>query len=292
MRSLSSLLALTPLAACGGLRHHLHADQPPPATLAVLPFAGSAPIGLRDAARALLVSHLRQRGYRIAEPAWVDRQLSERGLLRDPATVVLPGEAVATLPAQLGVAAVLSGTAVDESSFNIWVLRRHALSGTFAIVRADGSNWWDAANTAGETGGLLLGSGQLLTELRAQGDHATPMASLALADVLVTEVADTLPEPMRSPDDGAPPTIGSARVARLAAGDRDERLVIEVEASADATVRCAIAGLAVDLPLAADPGRDGLFRGACDVPAGTPVPRAVVTARSPYGLIARREVTP
>jgi hypothetical protein len=56
-----------------------------------------------------------------------------------------------------------------------------------------GGRYWSADHTAGATGGFLLTSGQVITELRAQGEHGSSMASLALVDELVGDVVETLP---------------------------------------------------------------------------------------------------
>ena len=42
--------------------------------------------------------------------------------------------------------------------------------GSLSIQRADGGVWWSAEHGASNLGGLLLASGQLLTELQAQMD--------------------------------------------------------------------------------------------------------------------------
>src|SRR5690606_13244559 len=128
-------------AACGGVGYRLD-DSPPPATVAVLALSGSAPLPLRDAARQLLHARLANLGYRTPEPAWIDRVLSEHGWLRDPAGFTLDAAALPAVLAALGVDAVLAGDEVDESSFNVLLLRRHAFGAELAVRRADGSTWW------------------------------------------------------------------------------------------------------------------------------------------------------
>jgi hypothetical protein len=185
-------LPLVLLAACGGVSSHL-AKTPAPATVAVLPVSGTADPGARELTRALFTARLAAIGFHVVENSYVDRVLSERGLLRDPEAFDAKAMAAKDLAAALGVDGVLVSSDLDSSSFNVLVLRRQSVSGNVRLVDRQGSEWWSASNTASQTGGFLLKSGQVLSELRAQGEHGTPMAIVALVDEFVEDVADTLP---------------------------------------------------------------------------------------------------
>jgi hypothetical protein len=278
------------LAACGGVGYRVDATRPAPATVAVLPFEGDAPQGLRDAARQLLHSRLAGRGYRVPELAWVDRVLSEHGWLRDPAAFAVDASALADVVRALDVDAVLVGTGFAESSFNVLLLRRHAVSGELAIRDAGGAPWWSSDHGTSTLGGLLLTSGQVFAEIRAQGEHGTPMASLALADELVADVAGTIPVRELVPLAGAPPTVADVDARRVAQPDGSERLVVQARASADCVVRCELQPHVRGVPMVALPGDSARYRGEHDVPRGTAVQRVVVRARDAFGRETTAEV--
>ena len=171
------------VAACGGVSHSVRTDLPMPVTVAVLPFAGPAAGELRASARQLVHSRLQARGYAAPELAHVDRVLSERGWLADPDRFDAARIEPAAVIGALGVDAVVFGTDVDLSSLNVVLLRRQAVCGRFALVDAQRRELWQADHAAGSFGGFLLTSGQVFTELRAQGEHGTPMASQRLSSV-------------------------------------------------------------------------------------------------------------
>ncbi|MFY9345284.1 MAG: hypothetical protein WAT39_22530, partial [Planctomycetota bacterium] len=255
----------------------------------VLPFAGPAAPALRDSARQLLHSRLRALGYQVPELAWVDRVASERGWLSDPERFDPSPVPLAEVVAALGVDAVLVGTGIDETSFNIVLLRRHALGGSFALRDATGREPWSARHAAGSWGGFLLASGQVITELRAQADHGTPMASLALADELVADVAGTLPA-ATMPAQPPGPFVTDVTVTLERQHDGADRFVIEAQASAGATVRCDLLPHTMGVPMVPAPSATDQYRGRLDVQPDAPVTRIVVRARDAFGREASAEV--
>ncbi|MBL8728277.1 MAG: hypothetical protein JNM25_07605 [Planctomycetes bacterium] len=279
------------LAACGGVHHAVHREVPAPKTVAVLPFAGPADASVRDGARALFASRLRARGYQTVELAWTDRVLTEHGWLRDPARFdasALPLRDVATA---LGVEALVLGHDFDESSFNIWLLRRHSFGGLLALQHGDGRTYWSANHAAATQGGFLLTSGQVFTELRAQGEHGTAMATLALVDEFTADVADTVPQRDAAPRTTQPPELRDASVAIDRRPDGTAWLVVEARSSAGVDVRCDV-GTLVGVPMVA--ARDATDRYRCEreLPRAAAVTPIVLRARSRFGDEARLEVQP
>lgn len=292
-RSLLPLLAAFALGAtaCGGVSHAVRSDVAQPRSIAVLPFAGEASPTLRAAARQLLTSRLLTRGYEVPETAWVDRVLSERGWLRDPerpAPTPLPIPLADVLQA-LGTDAVALGTDLDESSFNILVLRRHAVGGRVAITDAQGREYWSTTHGSATLGGFLLTSGQVFTELRAQAEHGTPMASLALTDEFVADIAGTVPERQDAARPTVPPpTIAHVRATRTRGSD-GERIVVEAEAPRGTTLRFELAPHLAGVPMAELPDQPGHYRGAQELPVGTTLARVTVRARDAYGRETTQE---
>lgn len=271
------------LAGCGSVSHRLDPDVPQPTTVAVLPFTGPATPELRDAARQLLQSRLVQRGYRAPELAFVDRVLSERGWLRDPDHFTLPAAALREVLAALQVEAVLVGEELDESSFNVFLLRRHAVGGRLALRDAAGRASWSCDHGVSTFGGFLLTSGQVFAELRAQGEHGTPMASLALVDEFVQDVVGTIPLRTTAPAVAPPPRLGATEVGLADAADGQRRIVVTTTVDGAATLRFDLPPLAHGIPMVAIPGDPRRHRGQLDVPAGNQLPRVVVHARDAFG---------
>lgn len=288
---LAALLASL-LAGCGSVSHHIASDQPEPRRIAVLPLAGTAPNGLREAARHLLHSRLQSRGYQVPELAWVDQRLAEHGWLRDPARFEPTAAALPELLAALDADAVAIGTGLDETRFNWLVLRRHAVHGQFELRNATGGRYWTADHTAGATGGFLLTSGQVITELRAQGEHGSSMASLALVDELVGDVVETLPPGKATSPPVGEPFVQQVTVRRQPAANDGERYVVEANAPAGATVRFQFEPGVDGVPMATSTEDPQRFVGAIDLPAGTNPRRLVVSARDAFGRKATAEVRP
>lgn len=284
------LLALT-ATACGSVSHHVAADVPAPTTIAVLPVPGPAPAGLRDAARQLLHSRLVARGYRCPELAWVDRVLSEHGWLGDADRFVPDAARLPEVLAALQADAALVADGLDESSFNVILLRRHAVGGRVAIRDATGRTFWSSDHGASTFGGFLLTSGQVFAELRAQGEHGTPMASLALVDEFVADVVGTVPlrETAAAP---AAPTVAAVVARRTAPAPGTERVVVTARASTGATLRCDLEPFVRGVPMVASTADATAFVGQYDVPAGTTLQRVVVHARDAWGREATGEGAP
>lgn len=284
------LIAAT-ATACGSVSHSIRTDVVQPRSIAVLPFAGDASPALRAAARQLLASRLLTRGYDVPEAAWVDRVLSERGWLRDPersAPTSVPMPFAEVLQA-LGTDAVAIGSDLDESSFNILVLRRQAIGGRVAITDAAGREYWSANHGAASLGGFLLTSGQVFTELRAQAGHGTPMASLALTDEFVADVVGTVPMRIAATSPVIQPPVISAIRATRSAGSDGERVVVEAEAPRGVTLRFELAPYIGGIPMSELPDAPGRYRGAQELPTGTAITRVTVRARDAFGRESKQE---
>jgi hypothetical protein len=223
------------------------------------------------------------------ELPFVDGVLAQHGWLVDaeafdPAAVPLAEAAHA-----LGVDAIVAARDLDETRFNWVILRRHAFGGALA-ARAPAGDWWSAEHSAGSYGGFLLTSGQVFAELRAQGLHGTPMATVALVDEFVEDVVATLPAgALREPD--AAPALRGVRARIDDAATAGRRLVVEADADAAARVCFDLPDLRA-VPMAPVPGAAGVFRGAQDLPTGAAVANVVVRARGPFGAESAREVRP
>ncbi|MCU0864327.1 MAG: hypothetical protein MUC36_11070 [Planctomycetes bacterium] len=274
------------LAACGGVSHTLHRDVPPPRTIAILPFPGTASPAVRAAARQLIQSRLRTLGYRLADIEHVDRVLAERGWLRDPGSFVTP-DSRTEVCAALGTDAVLLGTDIEESGFNYLVLRRHRIGGTLAIELACGREWWHAEHAAGKFGGFLLTSGQVFAEFRAQGEHGTPMATMALLDEFTADAIGTVPAMPVTDSVPMPPPIANV-VARRTTTATGTRLLVEAAAPSGCELRFAIEGASGAVPMVELP-RTGHYRGWHDLPSADHV-ALTVHATDPWGQASTARV--
>lgn len=289
-RRTSLLAAALALGACGSVSYRVATDVDAPATVAVLPLQGPAPAGLRDAARQLLHSRLTARGYRCPELAWVDRVLSERGLLRDPDHFALDAGRHGEMLAALQVDAVLVGDDVDESSFNVFLLRRHALGGRVAIRDGKGREFWSSDHGASTFGGFLLTSGQVFAELRAQGAHGTSMASLALVDEFVEDVVGTVPQREGTPPPLPLPTVANVESFRVAADGDAVRVVVKARSAHGNSLRFDLPGIAAGVPMVAAADDASRFVGQYEIPNDRPPGRLVVRARDAFGRETTAEV--
>jgi hypothetical protein len=292
-RAHAALAAMVPalLAACGGVSFRVRDELRTPESIAVLPFAGSAPPEAREAARALLQSRLQARGFHTVELRFVDRVLSERGWLRDPADFDPAALAMPDVATALGVDAVAVATDVEERAFHTLLLRRHAFGGSMSLHRRDGV-WWSAQYSASTLGGLALGSGQVFAELQAQGTHGTPMATLALVDQFVTDAAATVPARKAAARPDAEPRISNVTMSPAPGTIGHKRFVVEASVSPGADVRFDLVPGAGGVPMVALPGQSDRFAGSYELPAEATVTTVVVQARSPFGRTARVEVKP
>lgn len=291
-RPLAATLLLLTATACGGVHHVLRREVPAPRTVAVLPFGGPADAAVREGTRALVASRLQARGYHVVEPGWTDAVLSQHGWLRDPAGFDPAPLPLAAVVRALAVDAVAVGTGFDESSYNFLILRRHSFGGEVALRDAEGRSYWSANHAAAVQGGFLLTSGQVFAELRAQGEHGTPMETLALVDEFVTDVVATIPA--RDGDDRGDraPELLAVTSSRTKRSDGSERLVVDVQASPGCQVRCDLDPSRVGVPMVALPDAPGHYRGAQDVPAGSAATAIVVRARNAFGRETHTEVKP
>jgi hypothetical protein len=291
MRALA-LLGPAILAACGGVSYRLKQDAPTPRTVAVLPLSGPADPGVRELCRDLLIARLQGRGFTVLDKGYADRVLSEAGWLGDPIAFDATRVPAALACRRLDVDAVLIGTGVCESGFNIYILRRRAFGGELRLVTMDGATWWQTDHSASATGGFLLKSGQVVEEFRAQGGHGTSMQTLALVDAFIDEAAGTLPE--RAAAGGTVDLAIGPVTASRRPGPRPglETVVVTAEARPGACMW-------FDLWSETQPGPTGVpmlrigdrFTGMRDVPAEQPVPRVRIRCRGPFGAEAGREVT-
>jgi hypothetical protein len=276
------------LGACSSLSSTVHDDVPQPHTLAVLPFAGDAPAPTRELARGLFAARLRELGYRLVEPAYVDRVLAENGWLADPDAFTASTLPLAAAIERLGCDGVLVADDLDESHYNLLLLRRQAVTGHLRILDRSGREWWTASHKVATTGGFLLQSGQVLTELRAQGMHGNSAATIALVDGLIEDVAGTLPRDERTAEPtapGRPLQVGAVAVQR--GGDGGTRLLVSATATEGASVWFDLGGDVVGVPMT---GIGERFTGAIDVPAGVATATLRVRARDPFGGEQQAEV--
>lgn len=285
-----ALASLAALAGCGGVSYHVAKDVPAPQSIAVLPLPGDAAPGVRAAARSLLHSRLHARGYLTPELTWVDHVLAGRGWLTDPDHFDAAHVPPAQLAEALGVDAVLIGREVDESRFNFVLLRRQRVTGAFRVVAADGRDYWTAEHGAGSFGGLLLGSGQVITELRAQGDHGTSMASLALVDQMIAEAADTVPSRQPPAPPAEPASIAGAEVARTTLPDGKQRIVVTARGAPAQILTFDLLPGPTGIPMVPAAGDRGIYRGAHDVDAGRTFAGVRVHAHDAFGRTAQQEV--
>jgi len=287
-RALATLPLPLLLAACSGLSSTLHDDLPQPHTLAVLPFAGDAPPPTRELARGLFAARLRELGYRVVEPVYVDRVLAENGWLADPDAFAMSALPLADAIVRLGCDGVLVADELDESHYNLLLLRRQAVTGHLRILDRAGREWWTASHKVAKTGGFLLQSGQVLTELRAQGMHGNSAATIALVDGLLEDIAATLPRDERSVEPtapGRPLQVGAVEVQR--SGAAGTRLLVNATATPGACVWFDLGGDLVGVPMT---GSGDRFTGAIDVPAGVATTTLRVRARDPFGGEQQAEV--
>ncbi|MCA8956150.1 MAG: hypothetical protein KDC87_08750 [Planctomycetes bacterium] len=269
------------LVACGGVSFRVAKDVAAPRSVAVLPLGGKADPGARTLARALLVERLRGRGLQVVAIDFVDRVLAEQGWLTDPERFDPKALPLPKVREVLAVDAVLVGHDLDESRFNILLLRRHAFGGTIGLRNGTESAWWSANHVASLLGGLLLMSGQVISEIRAQIVHGSSMATLGLVDTYVEDVAETVP--VQKQVDGSPGSnvsLTEVRAERTAVPTAGlERIVVKANASPGATLTFDLDPRRTAIPMA---GRAGVFVGAQDVPVGS-VRRVRVAARGPFG---------
>lgn len=277
------------LGACGGVNHVLRAEVSQPATIAVLPFAGPAEAPTREATRALLQSRLLARGYRLPETSWVDRVLTERGWLRDPADFDPSSLRVPEVAKALGVDAIAIGSEFDETRWNFVVLRRHAFGGRVAVQSDDGV-WWSTNHSTGSYGGFLLTSGQVFEELRAQGNHGTPMVTLALVDEFTADVSGTIPA--RQPVDRTADPVITDVTTRRVPGTEGERLIVEGRATPGCALRADLLPGHHGVPMVAIPEEPGRYRGTHELPDGAMPAAITVHARTAFGREVRFEVKP
>ena len=122
----------------------------------------------------------------------------------------------------------------------------------------------------------------MLSELRAQGEHGTPMATVALVDEFVEDVAATLPQqnPAGPPSGpGMPLVLANVAVERGPSPVPGCERLVTAQSDEAAELQFDAGERLKGMPMA-HLGKS--FKGAADVPAGAAVP-VTVRARSPYG---------
>src|SRR5262249_10335622 len=156
---------------------------------------------------------------------------------------------------------------------NFLLLRRQAVGGVLSITDKEGREYWTADHSATRFGGLLITSGQVFEEVRAQGAHGTPMSTLALIDEFIADVAATVPDRASTPLAAERPVIAGAKAALQPLADGGARLVVDARSRADAVLRFDVDGSTVGVPMVAVPGDPSHHRGQHDLPAGATSPR-------------------
>ncbi len=262
----STWFALSLLASCAGVSHRLDARVASPHSIAVLPIEGSASLAERELARGLLVARLREHGFVVVESQHVDRVLSETGRMTDPDAFRAELGAIPAISHAVGVDALLHVASFDESSWNAIALRRHSLSASLQIVTKDGAVWWSARHSVGELGGFALKSGQVITELLAQGAHGTSAASLGKIDTLLEDVAAVLPtdsDRAEHAEVAAAPPAREGRFESTSVAAGRVRTVVEVRCE-EGMLLLVDVGPLQGVPMA---GAGGVYRAAVDLPA-------------------------
>jgi hypothetical protein len=279
------------LNACGGVSYELHDDVSQPRRIAVLPFGGSAMPGVRDATRQLMKSRLQGRGYHVVDAAWVDCVLTQHGWLHDADTFDPQSLPMADAMAALGCDAVVVGRDFGESRFNILALRRHVVGGRVAITNAAGRDYWSASHDASTFGGFALTSGQVFEELRAQVEHGTPTATLALVDEFVEDVTATIPPHLPAPPPPLPLALRDVQVHKTPSPEGGQRLVVEAHAASGASLRFDLAPNLAGVPMTAVAGDMQHYRGVQDLPADLSFTQVLVHAWDAFGRQTTLEVT-
>ena len=276
----SMTLLLSVLASCSGVSHRLDTNVPAPHSLAVLPVEGTASLAERELARGLLVARLREHGFSVVESQHVDRVLSETGRMTDPDAFRVDLEAIPAIATRIGVDAILHIGSFDETNWNAIALRRHAISASLQIVTKDKSVWWKASHSVGEFGGFALKSGQVITELLAQGAHGTSAASLGKIDTLVEDVAAALPSDADRGEHAERPAAPMAREGKLAsAGGAPGRVRTKIEARCDEGLLLVVdVGPLQGVPMA---GASGYYQATVELPEAPS--RVVIRSRNGLG---------
>jgi len=269
-RHLAILVAVLPLlgGACAGVSSDLNREVPAPRTLAVLPVRGTLSFSDRELVRRRLEAGLSAAQLAVVENRWVDRVLSARGWMADPAEFTMSGLDPAQVCKALGVDGIVIPEGFRTSAVNIVVFYREGLGGQVRMVNSDGKLYWSADYFAGRSGGLLVGMGQLFTAVREQFETNARVAFPLRLEDYATAVLATLPHP----DATQLPPIKRPKIEKLAVtGVGPEstipagtRITVDVSASPSALVTIDLAPGISRLPTVEhQPGR---YRGIFELP--------------------------
>ncbi len=195
---LSSLLVLV---SCG-VTHELDREafeEVRPRRIAVLPFYSTEP-NERDIERALYAREVFQEQLTILpfaflETVVVDARLKHSGLELQQAAHVWEPERLEVL----GVDAVLIGEIDPYSATDFGLFSKEGLSGRFQLVSVPtGRRLWQAEYSLNNFGGLLLGSGQVIREIRRFANSSDEIYIAAVdeftADVVAVFPSDAVKE--------------------------------------------------------------------------------------------------
>lgn len=251
MRSL--VLACCLVTACDSLETRSNGELPEPQSVAVLPFQGEVSLPERDLLRTMVADRLRVRKVQVADSSWVDRRLTELGLLDDPKRFDVANLDVGLLCRALGVDGILVGRGFAESQFNVLLLFRHGLHGELEWLHQDGRTRWRAKHSSNQKGGLALRSGQVFTALAETETYGTSLGFILLVEAWLDRVLDTLPEwsgdrlrPAVAPPVASVETRYRLHGSKPGAGDE---IVVEAKSEPGARLFFSLSERARNLPM-------------------------------------------
>ncbi|MEQ8765942.1 MAG: hypothetical protein RL885_18635 [Planctomycetota bacterium] len=183
------------LAGCG-VNQKLHRaafENAKPRRIAILPFHATGD-GEREAERAAYTrrvfhEQLTIQPFAFLSLPFVDARLHQAGLEEQQP---IDSWKRADL-ADLGVDAVLAGEMDGYSATDVGLFSREGLSGRFALLDAeDGRVLWEAEHSFNNFGGLILGSGQVIREIRRFANSSDEIYVRAVEE-FVSDVVETFP---------------------------------------------------------------------------------------------------
>lgn len=243
--------------------------------VAVLPPEGeNIEIQLREAIGALSGGLLRELGYEVILPARVTQVLARQGYTPWRSTWLPPGVKWQEIAESLDVDAVLLCRELGGDSVQTGVFFNQSISARFALYSRTGKQLWDATVEASDSGGVAIGSGQLLDSLRETIDAEMAGAIADLAVRLTVEGLKDLP-PASPPLARPKPVIESFELVRLAE-DVDTPLVlgapleVVITATPSGVADVSVIGFTEKFPLVET--APGIYRGAVPL-----VPRPGIT---------------
>ncbi len=258
-RTIQFILLILPLLQGCGVTARLNERVPPPRRIAVLPMAGEAAAKDRALIRSMLGQSLLVRNVSVVENAYVDRVLSEEGWMTDPGRfdpfLIPPAEVCRAL----GVEGIIIGTGFETEDREYFLYFRRGLQGRLMWWSGEGRLYWEADHCATRSGGVLIGSDQIITTISEHVENGTSLAFVEVVEEYLDEVLATLPEfdPEGLPRP-VPPAITGIEVERIeeAAGEEGKRIRVTAKATAGSLVTFDLIPGPKNIPtIEVDPGR-------------------------------------